>query len=96
MNIYEIGDQVRCSAAFTVNGVATDPTTITFKYRKPGGSVVTLTYGVDGSVVKSSTGGYYVDLTPDTSGVWHIGFYGTGSVVAAGESSFKVSKSNLT
>lgn len=91
-NSYDLNDQVRCSAAFTLSSVATDPTTITFTYKTPAGVVTTLTYGVAGSeaLVKASTGNYVVDLAASLPGTWHYTYKGTGTVVAASEGKFFV------
>lgn len=84
MAIYDINQSVRLTGSFTVSDVATDPTTVTFDYRKPGGTQATWTYGTDAEVVKSSTGVYYVDLTLDTAGEWYYQWNGAGTVVATG------------
>ena len=96
-NVYDIGDAVRISAAFTnTSDVATDPTTITLNYRDPSdGSITTLVYGVDGEVVKESTGNYYADLEPDAAGVWFYKWEGSGSVTATVEGFYKVRESNV-
>ena len=90
------GSLVRETGTFlNVSGVATDPTTVTFKYKKDAGSTTTLTYA-GGGVTKSSTGVYYVDLDttgwagPDTQ-TWVMEWIGTGTVVAIAGDSFKVS-----
>ena len=44
MNIYENGETVRISGYFTVDGVLTDPTTITLKIQTPAGVETSYTY----------------------------------------------------
>lgn len=95
MTTYMSGSLVRVSSTFTnISGVATDPTTVTLKYKKGSGSVTTLTYAGAG-ITKSATGVYYVDLDttgwagPDTQ-LWILEWIGTGTVVAIASDSFKV------
>ena len=87
---YDKGDRPRCKAEFRLNNVLTDPTTITFKYRKPDETVVNLVFGTDAALVKESTGIYYVDIDIDSVGTWYYRFEGTGTVKAASESKFQV------
>ncbi len=85
-NVYSIGQQVRFSAVFkNSSGVATDPTTVLFKYRAPAGTVTTLTYGSDGALVKDSTGNYHVDLALASATEWWYRWEGSGALVAADE-----------
>ncbi len=90
LNIYKNGQKVRCSVAFTVSGVATDPTTVTCKVKDPSGNVTTYVYGTDAALVKDSTGNYHVDVTTDENKQWYFRFEGTGACVAVEESSFRV------
>lgn len=94
MNAYDVGDQVRVTATFKdLDGDAVDPTTVTVKYQKPGGSVVTV---ASESVTNSATGVYFTDLTIDNSpGVWRYRFEGTGALVAAEGGTFYVTASDL-
>jgi uncharacterized protein YfaS (alpha-2-macroglobulin family) len=89
MNIYRNGQRVRVSVAFTVNDVATDPSTVTLKVQAPDGTVDTYTYGAS-QVTKSSTGNYYKDVDVDQVGTWDFRFEGTGTCVAVEEQSFRV------
>ncbi len=92
-NTYEKGDAVRCSAAFTTSaGVAADPTAVYFQFRTPGGTTTTYTYGVDASLVKSSTGNYYVDVNANAVGQWAYRFYSTGTGQSADEDIFTVAE----
>lgn len=79
-NIYDIGDQVRCTGSFTdVNGSAFDPDVIRFKCQTPAGVATTYVYNTDAEVIKSSTGVYYVDLNVDEAGRWYYRFEGEAS-----------------
>jgi hypothetical protein len=93
-NTYDKGDLVRVKATFTVNAVLTDPTTITLKVKDPEGTVTTYTYA-GGAVSKTSTGLYYKDVSVTNDGMWYYRFEGTGTVQSAGESSFRVRKSEF-
>jgi len=93
---YHVGDLIRISAAFsTAAGVATDPTAVFAKYRDPGGTVTTLTYGVDVALVKDSTGNYHVDINADEAGKWLYRFYSTGTGQAMDEDGFSVLASSF-
>jgi hypothetical protein len=90
---YDIGDLVRLTGTFTdLDGTATDPSGITMSIKIPNGTVTTLTYGVDGSLYRSSTGIYYTDFAPTMEGLHYYRFAGTGAVTAAEEQNFYVRK----
>lgn len=90
-SIYDKGDVVRCSGAFTdSDGVAQDPAAVFCEYRDPSGNVTDLEYGVDGELVKSAVGSYYVDVDADEVGFWYYRFYSTGTGQAADEDVFRV------
>jgi len=94
-NTYDIGDGVRVSIAFTVDDVATDPTTVTLKIKDPTPTTTTYTYAL-ATVTKGSTGNYYKDITIDASGTWYYRWTGTGTVVAATEDYFEVRLSQFS
>lgn len=100
LNSYVYQTEVRLTSAFSVNGIATDPTTVTLKIKKPDGTVVTFTYPA--SIAKDSVGNYHYDYMPPTIAAdpSAIGKYtwrwdGTGTVKAADEGSFKVTASEV-
>ena len=96
-NSYEKGDLVRCTGTFTdTDGDAQDPGSVFFKYKNPIGTTTTLTYGVDGALIKSATGIYYTDVNANIEGDWYYRFESTGTGQAANESYFTVSKSVFT
>lgn len=88
-NRYWQGQAVRLSCTFTVNAVATDPTTVTLKVKDPGGSVVTYTYAL-GQVTRSAAGVYYKDISTDETGTWQYQWLGTGTCEAVDEDKFEV------
>ncbi len=95
-NEYDIGDEVRVSAAFqSLANVLTDPTTVTVKVKDPANAITSYVYGTDEELVKDSTGMYHLDVTPDQSGTWYYRFASTGTVTAAEEKSFLVRESNF-
>jgi len=77
-NVFDIGDLVRVSAAFTDSaGMAAGTTT-------------TLTYGVDAALVRDSAGNYHADISATDDGDWHYRWYSTGSGQASEEHWFRV------
>ena len=92
MNVYFRGQKIRCSVTFTVNAVATDPTVVTFKYRKPDGTLTTNIYGgVGSSVLKDSVGAYHADISTTLAGEWLLRWEGTGTCEAVEEDSLLIS-----
>jgi hypothetical protein len=96
-NVYDVGDLVTVSAPFADSvGVGVDPTTVICQYLKPGGTAnITLTYGVDATVIRDSAGNYHVDIDADTSGSWYYGWHSRGTGQAAAEGWFVVREKNL-
>ena len=93
---YTRGSLIRSTATFeNASDVATDPTVVTVVYRPSDGTEVTKIYGTDGEVVKSATGVFYIDLAANSSGSWRVRWTGTGTVVAAVETSFVVDNSEF-
>lgn len=94
MNIYDIGDQVRLSVAFSDDeGAAVDPTVVTLTYAGPGGSEIELTYDGENALTRDGPGSYYVDIVPQTAGTWRYRWAGSGAVTAATEGQFEVRRS---
>lgn len=83
-NSYHVNQTIRVTGTFTVNGVATDPTTVTVKVSKPDGVQTSYTYAL-GEVTKSSTGVYYRDISLTMKGKWIYRLEGTGVCAAAVE-----------
>ena len=96
INTYDLGDLVRITGTFKdEDGAVLDPTTVYFEYKTPAGVVTTLTYGIDGSVIRDSTGVYHCDLDANASGEWYCRWYSTGTGQAAEEEVFYVNPTNL-
>lgn len=89
INSYDVGALVRVAVAFTVDTIATDPTTVSASAIDPLGAVRTLT------PIKDSVGNYHalVDLTAAYPGIWTYRWTGTGACQAAEEDTFYVEKS---
>lgn len=82
-----VGDIRRVSVAFfaLVNDVlvATDPTTVTVRWRmKADTAWTTWVYGVASEVVHDGTGEYHADIPLATAGRLFVNWIGTGAVVA--------------
>ena len=95
-NAYDIGDEVYLTAAFTdENGDPADPTTVTFRSRKPDGTVTTYVYGIDAQVEYLSLGNYAVTLSVDLAGTWFYRWEGSDDPAAAEENIFTVRRSEF-
>jgi hypothetical protein len=89
MALYDTGDGLRLSAAFTDdNGDAADPTAVIFKLQDPDGEITTYTYGTDDEVVRDGVGAYHIDIDIEVAGAYRYRWAGTGVVQAAAEGSF--------
>ena len=93
-NSYEKNDKVRLTANFTVNGVLTDPTTVTLKVKNLSGTISTYTYAL-AQVTKSAVGIYFKDISLDKIGEWFYRWEGTGAVEAANETYLDVKDSEF-
>lgn len=94
-SVHESGTLVRATGTFKVDGVVTDPTTVTAIISEPDGTETTYVYGTDAELVKDSTGVYHVDISAMTAGRWVYRFEGTGAAQAAGERVFLVEESGV-
>ena len=91
MNKYKIGQIARCTGTFRdEDDTLQDPGAVYFHLIDPSENETTLTYGVDATLIKQSTGIYYVDVTADEAGVFQYRFYSTGSYQTADEDQFEV------
>lgn len=85
-NLYDIGDPVRITI-FTVdrNDAPADPTVLKLYLRNPTGTLTTLTYGTDLSLVKVTTGSYEVVVSPTVAGDWWYRWDSTGTATSGTE-----------
>lgn len=74
-------------------GDDTDPAGLTFTLQSPVGTNTVYTYGTDAEIVKTSTGDYYIDVTPTQGGRWFYRWVATGTAGGAKEGSFIVQAS---
>lgn len=91
----QVGTTPRFTALFAVNGTATNPTVVKFKYRTPAGVETELVYDTDVEVVRASTGNYYVELNLNVAGTWLVRWVSTGAVAAANEYPVRVEPSRF-
>lgn len=92
-NKFDKGDRVRLKGKFTIDDVETDPTYVTLLVQTP--ALTHYTYTYSGSVSRLSTGIYYKDLEVGEEGQWFYRFVSSGTVVAAGEDFFIVTRSEF-
>lgn len=79
---YDLNDTWSPTVTFAVDGVATDPTTVTFVVVPPDQIPDTYTYA-GGTVTRSSTGVFTKNITLDQIGIWLITCTGTGACQAS-------------
>src|SRR5690606_6842841 len=82
MPIYN-GQLVTLKCTFTVNGVKTDPDTITLSVKAPSGDVTTLTLA-DEEITRIQQGEYAGFVTVDEVGRWKFRFVSSGGCDAVG------------
>jgi len=101
MNVYPSGTLVRTRAQSftTIDGIVSDPSTITLKYKRGAQATVTIVYP-DARIVRDSQGNYHADL--DTTGfagpdleLWQIQWTGTGTVAVIGNDRWQVEATTL-
>lgn len=96
ISVYQKGDLARITGNFkNAAGADADPTTVTFKYTNPAGTITTLIYLTDAALVKDSTGNYHVDVSINAAGMWYYRWQGTGAVETAQEGEFCVEPSGM-
>lgn len=94
--VFQDGDKVRLSAAFTdIDEAASDPGSVLCKVREPDGTVTTYTYLTDAALIKDSTGNYHLDFLTSQAGRHRYGFYGITSGQAVAEGEFRVQASKV-
>lgn len=92
---YQIGDRPSFDGPFLdADGVATAPSAVTVKTRKPDGTVSTYTTP-DASIVLGTTTRFTMPAPLDTAGIWTINMTGTAGVQAADEIEFEVDRSKF-
>lgn len=77
-DVYDVGESPRVSKDFEV-----DPTTVTFKFKPPTGTVTTYIYGTDAQIVRDSYGKYHVDMDLTVAGIVYWRWESTGPPIAS-------------
>lgn len=83
-NYYPNGATVRIFAKYRVRnsdqsqGALTNPTTVIFSYQNPDGTEVSKTY--PDTILRPTTGIYYLDFVANVAGIWRWRTDGDGSV----------------
>lgn len=89
MRQYEVGDKVRFDLRFTRNGTLVDPATITLKVKDPGAITTTYTYA-GGTITKTSTGLYWIEVSAASAGEWTWRAESTGDYATAQQGTYIV------
>lgn len=90
---FDVGDVVRLRAVFSVASVNTDPATVVFKLRLPGGSILIKTHGTDAEIVRSAAGDFKWEYAPTVEGHYSWRAIGTGAAAAAADGMFNIVES---
>lgn len=94
MGAYTLGTAITITETFTVLGVPTDPTGVTFTVQGPDGTDTVYVWGIDPEVTNPDVGVYVLQLAPPADpGVYYYSVVGTGAVEAAGNGDFTVLQS---
>lgn len=81
--------------AFTTNGAAADPTTVTLTVKRPDGTIATYGYpspGSAGTLTREAVGRFYADILLDQPGGWVYELAGTGAVATVEQGSVRVER----
>lgn len=93
---YQEGTAVTLDASFYVGSMLEDPTTVTFRVRKPDDTLVSYVYLTDMQVTRISQGVYECALgAPTIPGQYHYDAVGTGAVQATLPGEFYVIASSV-
>jgi hypothetical protein len=92
INYYNKGDKVTLQTSFSLNGVLTNPSSVSLLIQYPNGLEVTIPQG---SLSNTTTGTYSYGLFLDNDGIWYYRFESSGTVFAAEETMFIVRPSEF-
>lgn len=96
MSSYTLGRKIRLTVTITNanTGVAVDPDNLTLTVRNRDTEASTAyVYGVDALIIRSATGVYYADVTPNDDGNYAYRWSCTGTIEDAVEDTFVIHKS---
>lgn len=91
-----VGSLAKFTATFRVLGVATDPTTVTFKLKAPDGTETSYVYETDDEVERDGEGIYSAAIVWIAPGRWWESWVGTGACAATDEKPHDVKASKFT
>lgn len=95
MGVYQLGTAVSITETFSLLGVPTSPTTVTFTIQDPNGTETIYTNG-DPELLNPSPGVYILQLPALTvPGKWLYMVAGTGTVIAVGQGEFTMLQSAI-
>jgi hypothetical protein len=78
---HDLGDERDLRSTWTIEGVATDPTSVVFSIKEPDSAVTTYTSGIDQDLVRTDAGVFRVLWVVRKAG-WHFArFPATGNIV---------------
>lgn len=96
LNVFVEGTTVEVTVPFTVDGVATNPTAVTFYVIDPADAETDWIYGTDAQVTRPSTGTYKLEYQATAPGAYEVRAVGTGTVKAVVEGRFRITDSNFS
>lgn len=90
MNTYDVGDLVVLELPLTVNGVPTDPTTLTLTITPPSGAPVVKQWPSPADITKVGVGSFRYDYSPLLAGLFAYEWRSTGTAQADERGYFEV------
>lgn len=84
-----VGQRPTLRVRFSVNGLPTDPTTVTLKIKDPSGATTSYTYAA-GDVSKEAAGVYSRRIELSAAGAYTVLFEGTNACEAVNQTRFTV------
>jgi len=90
MDINVVGKSIRIFGTLLVNDVATDPTTLRIDITAPDLTVTSYEWLADPEVVRTGTGTFYFDLTPNAPGTWSYAWYSNSNLTAVDSDTISV------
>lgn len=91
LNEYYLGATIRLQGAFSdLTSTPADPTGVSLLIKAPDGTITTLVYLTDSSLVRDDVGIYHVDFTANQDGCYCYRWEGSGAVSAVDERKFTV------
>lgn len=97
MGVYQQGQPIEIIDSFTVGGVLTDPTAITYSILGPDGVITVYTWPGSPEVAHSGTGEFVLSLAPPADpGDYHYDVDATGAVEASRSANFTILPNAVT